>query len=112
MIDRTHGVIDATDETFAAEVEQAAGLTVVDFHATWCGPCRLVGPIIDQLAQAHAGRVRVVKVDVDESPITARRYGIRSIPSVLIFRDGVPADTVVGAASRAEYERRIQRLVA
>jgi len=100
----------ATDETFSTIVEQAPGLTLVDFHATWCGPCRLVGPVIEQLAAEHADTLRVVKVDVDDSPVTAGRYGIRSIPSVLFFRDGQRVDTLVGAASREQYAVRIKRL--
>jgi len=100
----------ATDQDFSAIVEQAPGLTLVDFHATWCGPCRLVGPIIERLAAEHAGTLRVVQVDVDDSPVTAAKYGIRSIPSVLFFRDGQRVDTLVGAASREQYAARIARL--
>ena len=94
------GIVHATDANFAAEVEGAKGLTLVDFHAGWCGPCQLVGPIVEQLAREHAGSVRVVKVDVDDSPMTAQRYGIRSIPSVLFFRDGKLLETVVGARGK------------
>lgn len=93
-------VVELSDAAFETEVESGAGLTVVDFWAPWCGPCRIVGPIIDQLADDFAGRVKFVKVNVDEAPLTAARYGIRSIPTIGIFKDGEPVDGVVGAVPK------------
>ena len=92
--------LQVTDATFAAEVEQADGLVVVDFWATWCGPCLAVAPVIERLAQDYHGKVKVLKLDTDESPATAQRFGIRSIPTILLFRDGKPVDGVIGADPR------------
>jgi len=92
--------LQVTDETFVAEVEQAEGLVVVDFWATWCGPCLAVAPVIERLAQDYRGKVKVLKLDTDESPATAQRFGIRSIPTILLFRDGKPVDGVIGADPR------------
>ncbi len=89
-----------SDDNFAAEVEQAAGLVVVDFWAPWCGPCRMVAPVIEQLATEYAGRVTFAKVNVDESPEVSARYGIRSIPTIGIFKDGEPVDGVIGAVPK------------
>ncbi len=100
------------DDTFAADVEQAQGITVVDFWAPWCAPCRLVAPVIDQLAQEYDGRVTFAKVNVDDSPGTAARYGIRSIPTIAVFRDGEPVDGIVGAAPAAVLTKVIERALA
>jgi thioredoxin 1 len=92
--------LQVTDATFAAEVERTPGLVVVDFWATWCGPCRAVAPVIERLAEDYRGRVKVVKLDTDANPATAVRFGIRSIPTILLFRNGEPVDGVIGADPR------------
>lgn len=97
-----------TDATFDAEVEQAQGLTVVDFWAAWCGPCRMLAPIVEQVAAEVEGRAVVGKLDVDANPETAARYNVRSIPSVLFFRDGVLVDTVVGVMPKRVLEQKIE----
>jgi thioredoxin 1 len=97
-----------TDADFADTVENASGLAMVDFWATWCGPCRMVAPIVEQLAGEYAGKVTVAKVDVDENQRVAARFNIRSIPSILFFKDGKHVDTVVGAVPKAHLERKIQ----
>ncbi len=102
-------VMEVTDETFEQEVEQADGVAMVDFWAAWCGPCRLVGPIVDQLAQEYAGQVKVAKLDVDASQRTAMKFGIRSIPSILIFKDGELVDAVVGAVPKQHLEQRLKQ---
>jgi thioredoxin 1 len=102
-------VIEFTDGNFASEVEAGTGITVVDFWAPWCGPCRYVAPVINQLAEEYAGRVRVGKLNVDENPETAARYGIRSIPTIGIFRDGEPMDAVVGAIPRAILQEAVEK---
>jgi thioredoxin 2 len=101
-----------TDATFPAEVERSPVPVLVDAWAAWCGPCRVIAPVIDQLAADMAGRVRVAKLNVDENPATAARYGIRSIPTLLVFRDGREVDRLVGVQPRAEIVRRLDRAVA
>jgi thioredoxin 1 len=100
--------VTITDENFATEIEGASGLTMVDFWAVWCGPCRMVGPIVEQLADQYDGQVKVGKLDVDGNQRTAARFGIRSIPSILFFKDGKLVDTVVGAVPKPALERKIQ----
>jgi thioredoxin 1 len=97
-----------TDQNFAEEIERSEGLSMVDFWAAWCGPCRMVSPIVEQLATEYAGRVKVGKVDVDANQQTAARFNIRSIPAILFFRDGTLVDSVVGALPRPALERKIQ----
>ena len=104
----THPVA-VTDATFPQEIEQHKGLVVVDFWATWCGPCHMVAPIMEQLAGEHNGTVKITKVDVDESPATAMRFNVRSIPSILFFKDGRHVDTVVGAYPKAVFDQKIKQ---
>ncbi len=108
METKTGAVLTATDANFATEVEAAKELVVVDFWATWCGPCRVIAPIIEQLAAEYEGRIRVAKLDVDANPRTAARFSVRSLPSLLLFNDGRLVDTIVGAVPRPVLERRIQ----
>jgi thioredoxin 1 len=98
-----------TDATFPQEVEQHKGLVIVDFWATWCGPCHRVAPIMEQLAAEHNGKVKVLKVDVDANPGTAMRFNVRSIPSILFFKDGRHVDTIVGAYPKPAFEQKIQQ---
>lgn len=100
--------IEVTDETFAEEIEGADGLVMVDFWAEWCGPCRMVGPIVEELAGEYAGKLKVAKVDVDENQKIAQKYGIRSIPSILFFKDGDHVETVVGAVPKGHLEQKIE----
>ncbi len=96
------------DKTFDTEIESSAGLAMVDFWATWCGPCRMVAPVVEQLAQEYEGKLKVGKLDVDSNQQTAMRFNIRSIPSILFFKDGKHVDTVVGAVPKPMLERKIQ----
>jgi len=102
-------LVAVTDATFAQEVEGHKGLAVVDFWATWCGPCHMVAPILDQLAGEYDGRVKVAKMDVDANQRTAMRFNVRSIPSILFFRDGRHVDTLVGAYPKPVFEQKIQQ---
>jgi thioredoxin 1 len=93
-----------TDATFEHEVLQASEPVVVDFWAPWCGPCKAVEPILEALATEQEGRVRFVKLDIDANLETPARYGVLSIPTVILFDGGEPKETVVGARSRSHYE--------
>jgi thioredoxin 1 len=101
-------VREVTDATFADEVEKASGLVLIDFWAVWCGPCRMVAPIVEQLATEYEGQLKVLKLDVDSNMQTSARFNIRSIPSLMFFRDGKPVETVVGAVPRQYLERKLQ----
>ena len=97
-----------TDATFDNEITSSANPMIVDFWAPWCGPCRMVGPVIDQIAEEYAGKVTIGKVNVDENPGTAGKYGIMSIPTIILFKDGEPAKKVIGARSKADFEREFE----
>jgi thioredoxin 1 len=94
-----------TDASFATDI--AKGLVMVDMYADWCGPCRMMGPVIDQLASEHAGAMRVYKLDIDNNPHTAMQYGVRSIPTFLLLKDGQLVDTMVGALPKETMHQRI-----
>lgn len=102
--------VTVTDATFAAEVEKSPLPVLLDMWAPWCGPCRAVGPVIDELAGELTGRVRVGKLNVDENPATAARFGVSSIPTLLVFQNGREVDRVVGVQPKAEIARRLERL--
>jgi thioredoxin 1 len=104
-------VVTVTDDNFG-EVAGNAGLTMVDFWATWCGPCRMIAPIVEQLAESYAGQVTVGKLDVDSNPRTAAQFGVRSIPTILFLREGKVVDQVVGAVPRQALESKIQQHLA
>jgi thioredoxin 2 len=106
----THPVT-VTDATFAQEVEHSPLPVLVDMWAEWCGPCRLIAPAIEQLAGELAGRVRVAKLNIDENPATPSRFGVRSIPTLLVFKDGREADRLVGALPKQEILRRLQPFI-
>lgn len=105
----TAQLVTLTDENFEQEIESSEGLAIVDFWAEWCGPCRLVGPLVEQLAIEHVGKVKVGKLDVDSNRITSQRYGIRSIPTILYFKDGELVDQVIGAVPKSHLEQKIQQ---
>ena len=101
--------VKVTDATFATEVEQSPVPVVVDLWAAWCGPCRMLEPVIAELADELAGRLRFAKLNVDENPATAARFNVRSIPTLLVLEGGWEIDRIVGAQSKAELARRLER---
>ena len=100
------------DATFSQEVERAPVPVLVDMWAPWCGPCRYLTPIVEQLATELAGKLRVAKMDVDQNPVTAARFNIQSIPALLVFKNGREVDRIIGAQPKPEILRRVERLIA
>jgi thioredoxin 1 len=96
-------LFEVTDETFEAQVLRAETPVVVDFWAPWCGPCHAITPVLESLEQEAGDRVVFTKVNVDQNPVAASRYGVLSIPTVMIFEDGEPQETVLGARPREHY---------
>lgn len=101
-----------TDATFKAEVLESKTPVLVDFWATWCGPCRVIAPVIEELAEDFDGRAVVAKMDVDENQTVPMQYNIRSIPTLLIFKDGQVVDQVVGAARKKVLAEKLEQAVA
>jgi len=104
--------VTVTDATFAAEVEQSPLPVLLDLWAPWCQPCQLVAPVVEELAAALKGRVRVGKLNVDENPATAARFSVRSIPTLLVLRGGREVDRIVGVQPKSEIARRLERAIA
>lgn len=103
--------ITITDDSFQAEVVDSSLPVLVDFWAVWCGPCRMVAPIVDELAVEYEGRIKVGKVDVDSEQKIAADYGIRSIPTLLIFKNGELADQVVGAVPKKQLVEKLEAVL-
>ncbi|MFM2139387.1 MAG: hypothetical protein RJA57_1694 [Bacteroidota bacterium] len=97
-----------TDSNFQADVISSAQLTVVDFWAEWCGPCRAIGPVIDELSREYEGRVNVGKLNVDNNPEVSMTYGITSIPAILFIKNGQVVDKLVGAQPKANFVKKIE----
>ncbi|MBF0254346.1 MAG: thioredoxin [Candidatus Omnitrophica bacterium] len=103
--------IEITDASFEQEVLKAAGGVVVDFWAPWCGPCRVVGPILDELAGQFAGKVKIAKLNVDENSQVAGKFNVMNIPTLILFKDGKEEGRAIGVQSKEELQRKIQALL-
>lgn len=106
----SNAALQLTDSTFDEELSQHPELLLVDFWAEWCAPCRMIAPVLEDLAKESAGTVTLAKVNVDENPALASRYGIRSIPTVLLVRGGKVLDQVIGAVPKAHIKKKLDAL--
>jgi thioredoxin 2 len=105
------GLVEVTDATFSAEVERSTLPVLLDLWADWCGPCHMLAPTIEQLSSEMAGRVKVAKLNIDENPGTANRFGVRSIPTLLVLNNGKEVDRLVGVQPKQEIVRRLEKLL-
>lgn len=105
----SQNLTELSDASFEAEILQSPTPVLVDFWAPWCGPCRVVGPIVEELAQQYQGRIKVAKMNVDNNPVTPGKYGIRGIPTLILFKNGEAVDQIVGAVPKGQIEAMLQR---
>ncbi|MBI4328449.1 MAG: thioredoxin [Chloroflexi bacterium] len=103
---------ETTDKSFEADVLKATTPVVVDFWAAWCGPCQVLAPVVEELAQEYRGKVEFIKLNVDENPATTAKYGIQGIPTLLLFKGGEIVDIVVGAAPKREIKKHLDATLA
>ncbi|HZR80856.1 MAG TPA: thioredoxin [Candidatus Binatia bacterium] len=105
-------VQEVTDSSFDGEVLQSKTPVLIDFWAPWCGPCRAIGPVVEQLAGEYAGKLKVVKMNVDDNPQTPSKYGVRGIPNLIVFKDGKVHEQIIGAVPKARLTQAIDSAVA
>jgi len=103
--------VEVNDSNFDQSVLKSKTPVLVDFWAAWCGPCRMVEPIVEELASEYEGKVTVARLNVDENPKTASQYGIMSIPTLLIFKDGAPVSNIIGFRPKAELQRNLDAVL-
>jgi thioredoxin len=106
------GVLEVSDATFEKDVLQSEVPVLVDFWATWCGPCRAIAPMVDAVAETYSGKIKVAKMNVDQNGATPSRYGIRGIPTLLLFKGGKVADQIVGYVPQDVIEEKVQKVLA
>ena len=104
-------VMEVSDQSFEAEVIKSDKPTLVDLWAPWCGPCRMVAPVIEKLDGDYAGKVKFCKINVDDNPRTSAKYGVMSIPTLLLFKNGQVEDTVVGAVPESTLKQKIEKIL-
>ncbi|MDT8423795.1 MAG: thioredoxin [Desulfuromonadales bacterium] len=104
-------VVQLTDDSFEADVLKSTVPVLVDFWATWCAPCKAIGPMIDGLADDYEGKVKIGKLNVDENPATPGQFGVRGIPTLILFKDGKVIDQVVGAVPKSQLEALLQKVL-
>ena len=105
-------IVELTDQNFEAEILKSSTPALVDFWAVWCGPCRMIAPSVEQLATEYKGRVKIAKMNVDDHVLVPQKYEIRSIPTLLIFKNGQVAGQIVGAVPKAKIEEALKKVVA
>jgi len=104
-------LLHVTDEDFEAEILKSEKPVLVDFWAAWCGPCKAIAPTIEALAEEYAGQIRVAKLDVDNNPKSAMKFGIKAIPTMIMFKDGEVSDQITGAVGKAQLEEAIKKVL-
>lgn len=104
-------LLEVTDETFEAEIMNSEKPALVDFWAEWCGPCRMVGPVVEELAKEYKDKIKVAKLDVDKNRKTPVKFGIRNIPTLMLFKGGEVAKTIVGAQPKSSIEKELKKLL-
>jgi thioredoxin 1 len=107
----TKNIVQVTDQNFETTVTGATQLVLVDFWATWCAPCKMLRPVVEELATEYEGRVTVAELDVDANPVTASKFGVLSIPSLILFRAGKPAERIVGYKPKAYLKQKIDAVL-
>ncbi len=107
-----HGVMEVSDTNFELEVLQADQPVLVDFWAPWCGPCRAIAPVVEELAGTFGGRVKFAKCNVDDNPVTPGKYGIRAIPTLMVFKEGLVVEQVTGMVAKSKLEEAINKALA
>jgi thioredoxin 1 len=106
------GISTLTDSTFDEEIGGSAEVVIVDFWAEWCGPCKMIAPILEEIATEHAGKMRVAKLNVDDNPDAARRFEVMSIPTLIVFKDGQPVRRLIGAKGKGQLLEELSEYIA
>lgn len=104
-------ILEVTDDSFDSEIVNSDIPAMVDFWAEWCGPCKMVGPVVEELAGEYQGKIKIAKMDVDNNRQTPTKFGIRNIPTLILFKDGEVKNTIIGAQSKSAIEEELKKLL-